>query len=72
LLFFLTAFDILMLAGLGWLIFLSPPLANYLLTPLEVIGFVAEAVLMLWLLAMGVNSQRWNEQAGAKVVAATL
>jgi hypothetical protein len=51
------------LAGLGWLIFLSPPLANQLLTPLEVLGFLAEASLMLWLLVMGVNSQRWTEQA---------
>lgn len=46
----------------GWLIFLYPPLANYLLTPIEVIGFVAEAVLMLWLLVRGVNAQRWREQ----------
>jgi len=51
------------LAGLGWLTFLSPPLANQLLTPLEVLGFVAEAALMLWLLVKGVNSQRWMEQA---------
>ncbi|HXM52262.1 MAG TPA: DUF4386 domain-containing protein [Candidatus Binatus sp.] len=51
------------LAGLGWLTFLSPPLANELLTPLEVLGFVAEAALMLWLLIKGVNSQRWTEQA---------
>lgn len=51
------------LAGLGWLTFLSPPLANQLLTPVEVLGFVAEASLMLWLLVMGVNSQRWTEQA---------
>jgi hypothetical protein len=48
------------LAGLGWLTFLSPPLANQLLTPLEVLGFAAEASLMLWLLVMGVNSQRWT------------
>jgi hypothetical protein len=52
-------------AGLGWLIFLSPPLANYLLTYLEVLGFLAEASLMLWLLVMGVNDQRWKEQASA-------
>ena len=51
------------LAGLGWLTFLSPPLANELLIPLEVFGFVAEASLMLWLLVRGVNSQRWMEQA---------
>ena len=53
------------LAGVGWLTFLSPPLANQLLTPLEVVGIVAEASLMLWLLVMGVNARRWNEQAGS-------
>lgn len=51
------------LAGVGWLTFLSPPLANQLLTPLEVLGIVAEASLMLWLLVRGVNSRRWTEQA---------
>ena len=53
------------LAGVGWLIFLAPPLANSLLTYLEVLGFLAEAALMLWLLVMGVNAQRWQEQARA-------
>jgi hypothetical protein len=51
------------LSGLGWLTFLSPPLANDLLTPIEVVGIVAEGALMLWLLVMGVNSQRWSERA---------
>lgn len=51
------------LAGVGWLTFLAPPLANVLLTYLEVFGFLAEAVLMLWLLVMGVNAQRWQERA---------
>ena len=51
------------LAGLGWLTFLSPPLANQLLTPLEVLGIAAEASLMLWLLVMGVNGQRWRAWA---------
>jgi hypothetical protein len=51
-------------AGVGWLTFLSPPLANYLLTVIEVVGFAAEASLMLWLLVMGVNAQRCNEKAG--------
>ena len=53
------------LAGLGWLIFLSPPLANALLTYLEVLGILAEASLMLWLLVIGVNAQRWTERASA-------
>jgi hypothetical protein len=54
-------------AGLGWLIFLSP-LANHLSTYLKVLGFLAEASLMLWLVVKGVNEQRWNEQArGARL-----
>jgi hypothetical protein len=53
----------MVVAGLTWLAFLSPPLANYLLTPIQVIGFLAEAALMLWLLVRGVNLQRWKEQA---------
>jgi hypothetical protein len=52
------------LAGLGWLIFLSP-LANHLSRYLMVLGFLAEASLMLWLLVMGVNVQRWKELARA-------
>ncbi|MGA3055969.1 MAG: DUF4386 domain-containing protein [Candidatus Korobacteraceae bacterium] len=51
-------------AGLGWLIFLSP-LAHHLSTYLKILGFLAEASLMLWLLVMGVNVQRWKEQASA-------
>ncbi len=51
-------------AGLGWLIFLSP-LANDLSTYLKVLGFLAEASLMLWLIVKGVNVQRWREQASA-------
>jgi hypothetical protein len=49
---------------LGVLMFLSP-LANYLSTYLKVLGFVAEASLMLWLVVMGVNVQRWKDQARA-------
>ena len=60
-------FGVLMaIAGLGWLTFLSPPLADYLSPYVDVLGFIAEAVLMLWLLVMGVNVQRWKEQASAR------
>jgi Domain of unknown function (DUF4386) len=53
------------LAGFGWLIFLSPPLANHLSHYILPLGFVAELLLMLWLLVKGVNVQRWQEQAVA-------
>ena len=53
------------LAGLCWLTFLWPPLAHslsrYILAP----GILGEGSLTVWLLAMGVNAQRWNEQASA-------
>jgi hypothetical protein len=52
------------LAGLGWLIYLSP-LEAYLSTYLKVLGFLAEMSLMLWLLVKGVNAQLWKEQASA-------
>jgi hypothetical protein len=52
-------------AGLGWLTFLFPPLADYLSPYNLVLGFLAELALMLWLLVMGVDVQRWKEQAGA-------
>jgi hypothetical protein len=49
-------------AGLGWLIFLSS-FGNHLSTYLKIVGFVAEASLMLWLLVMGVNiSKRKRKQ----------
>ncbi|MGA2354525.1 MAG: DUF4386 domain-containing protein [Terriglobales bacterium] len=53
------------LAGLGWMIFLSPPLANNLAHYILPLGFIAEFLLMLWLLVKGVNVQRWQEQARA-------
>jgi hypothetical protein len=47
---------LMVLAGLGWLTFLSPPLANYLSRYVQVFGFLAEVSLMLWLLVMGVDA----------------
>lgn len=52
------------LAGLGWLIYLLPT-AKHLSTYLEILGIVAEGSLCLWLVVMGVNAQRWREQASA-------
>jgi Domain of unknown function (DUF4386) len=52
------------LAGVGWLIVLSP-LGIQLSTYLKILGFLAELALCLWLLVMGVNVQRGNEQASA-------
>jgi Domain of unknown function (DUF4386) len=52
-------------AGLAWLTNLSPSLAKYLSPYNVACGFVGVASLMLWLLVMGVNVQRWNAQASA-------
>src|ERR1700723_2420289 len=57
--------ELMAFAGLGWLTFLFPPLANYLSRYILVLGFLAELALMLWLLVMGVNVQRWKEQASS-------
>jgi len=54
---------LMMLAGLGWLVFLSPSLPNYFANAIEALGILAEGSLMLWLLVMGVNEQRWKEQS---------
>ena len=53
----------MLLAGLGWLTFVSPPLASHLSPYVYVLGFIAELLLMLWLLVMGVNAERWKAQA---------
>lgn len=50
-------------AGLGWLTFLSPSLAHYLSPYNFAPGLVGEGALTLWLLVIGVNEQRWKEQA---------
>ena len=52
-------------AGLCWLAFLSPTLTHFL-SPYDLaLGLLGEASLSLWFLAMGVNIQRWREQASA-------
>ena len=54
---------LMVLAGLGWLLFLIPAVAKHFGTGIEVLGVLAEGSLMLWLLAMGVNVQKWQKQA---------
>jgi hypothetical protein len=53
------------LAGLGYLTFLARPLASYLAPYNLFPAAVAEISLMLWLLIVGVNVQRWNERVAA-------
>jgi hypothetical protein len=53
--------------GFGWLTFLSPPLAQYLSPYNVALGILGQGSVMLWLLMMGVNEQRWKEQASPAV-----
>jgi Domain of unknown function (DUF4386) len=53
------------IGGLAWLTFLSPPLADRLSPYDTTSGILGDALVFLWLLVMGVNVQRWKEQAGA-------
>jgi hypothetical protein len=57
---------LLAIAGLGWMTYLSPPLASHLFFPyIAGASAVGEIPLLLWLLVVGVNDQRWKEQASA-------
>ncbi|SRR6266480_3654645 len=53
------------LAGLCWLTFIWPPLAHYVSPYNQIIAGLGEISLMLWLLLMGVNGERWKEQASS-------
>ncbi len=50
------------LGGLGWLTFLNQPLGYRLFPYVAVVGLLGAAALILWLLVVGVNEQRWKEQ----------
>jgi hypothetical protein len=53
---------LMVLAGFGWLTFLSPPFAQSV-APFNMLpGAIGELSLTLWLLVKGVNVQRWREQ----------
>lgn len=54
-------------AGLGSLTYVSPPLVNYLSPYNLALGILGQESVMLWLLVMGVNEQRWKEQASTAV-----
>lgn len=56
---------LMVLAGLGWLTFLAPPVAKSLSPYIMLPGALGELSLTVWLLLKGVNVQRWKEQAGA-------
>ena len=53
------------IGGLGWLTFVSTPLANSLAPWNLAPGMIGEGLLTLWLLAFGVNVQRWKDNETA-------
>lgn len=58
---------LMMIAGLGWMTFLSPPFGvKYF--PYIMACAVGEGVLTLWLIVMGVNVPKWQEKASARQV----
>jgi hypothetical protein len=56
---------LMVLAGLSYVLFLSPPLVWSLQPYILVFPGVGQISLCLWLLVIGVNAQRWREQASA-------
>ncbi len=57
---------LLSIAGLGWMVYLVPPLAIHLFIPyIAGASALGEIPVLLWFLVVGVNPQRWKEQACA-------
>jgi hypothetical protein len=54
---------LMMLAGLCWLFFLTPLSSSFTLY-IEVLGVLAEALLMIWLIVKGVKVQQWKKLSG--------
>jgi len=54
------------MGGMAWLTDLSIPLTNHLAPYNVIAGFTGEGMLMLWLLMIGLNGERWNVQAGRR------
>jgi hypothetical protein len=54
---------LLAIDGLGWMTYMAPPLAAHLFPIIAAASAVAELPLQLWLIIMGVNAERWKEQA---------
>ena len=56
---------LLAISGLGWVTYLSPPLAHHVYPFIAAASALGEIPLELWLIVKGVNVQRWKEQASA-------
>jgi hypothetical protein len=56
---------LMVFAGLSYLLFVSPPLVRSLQPYILVFPGVGQISFCLWLLVIGINAQRWKEQASA-------
>jgi hypothetical protein len=54
---------LLMLDGVGWSLYLWPPLATFLFPAIAVVSGLAEAPMQVWLIVRGVSNERWNDLA---------
>jgi hypothetical protein len=54
-----------LVAGVGWLAFLAPPLGYRLFPYIAGFGLLGALLQIGWLLVVGVNEKRWHEQASA-------
>jgi hypothetical protein len=63
--------SLIAVAGLGWLTYLSTPLANYLYPYNLACGLLGEGLVMLWLLIVSLNALKWSERAAAQRLGAT-
>lgn len=59
---------LVMVAGLGWLTFLYPPLGYRAFMIIAPIGLLSAVVKILWLLIRAVDEDKWREQARAQNV----
>lgn len=53
------------IAGLGWLTFLSPTLGYRVFLYVAAYGLLLSMAMIVWLLVFGVDEQRWKEQGSA-------
>ena len=56
---------LLVVAGLGWLTYVYPPLAQRLGPFALAPGMIGEGALTIWLLAVGVDPERWRSHRAA-------
>jgi hypothetical protein len=53
---------LLIIAGSGWMLYLSPPFAVHLFPFIAAASAIGEVPLELWLIVVGLNEARWKEQ----------